>query len=127
MEETPEREFTRVTRAIDAQLTSEKRVVTGQVRDISLKGAFVLCDPAMDVGTECRVVVQIGPGEEGEIRAEALASVTRSAPDGLAVQFHDLVGAESYWNLRTLILLNSQDPEQAEEEFESHLGLRPRH
>ena len=123
----PEREFTRVVRAIDATLTSGERVLTGQVRDISLKGVFVLCDPALDVGTECRVVVQIGAGEESEFRAEALGSVARSTPDGLAVQFHDLVGVESYWNLRTLILLNSADPDRAEEELASHLGLRPRH
>jgi hypothetical protein len=122
----PEREFTRVAPAIGATLTSGERVLTGQVRDISLKGAFVLCDSAWDVGTECRVVVQIGPAEESEFRTEALGSVARTAPDGLAVQFHDLVGVESYWNLRNLILLNSEDPDRAEKELASHLGLHPR-
>jgi len=122
----PEREFTRVTRSIDATLNSGGRVLTGQVRDISLKGAFVLCDPALAVGTECQVVVQVGPTDAPEWRVEAMGSVARCTPDGLAVQFHDLIGLESYWNLRTLILFNSADPERAEEELASHLGLRPR-
>ncbi len=118
-----EREFTRVTRAIDATLTSGKRVLTGRVRDISLKGVFVACLSGWDAGTECDIVVQAPPIEGPEWRVEAKGSIARSGPDGVAVQFHDLVGLESYWNLRNLILFNAADPEKAEKELEAHVGL----
>ncbi len=120
---TGEREFTRVTRAIDATLTAGERVLTGRVRDISLKGVFVTCPSGWDAGTECDVVVQVPPSEGPEWRVEAKGCVARSGPEGVAVQFHDLVGLESYWNLRNLILFNAADPEKAEQELEAHVGL----
>jgi len=50
--------------------------------------------------------------------------VVRSAPDGIAIHFRELLGLDSYEHLRNLILHNAVDPDQAEQEFESHIGLR---
>ncbi len=41
----------------------------------------------------------------------------------LAVEFTEL-DPDSYNHLRRLILSNAKDPEKAEQEFESHWGIR---
>jgi hypothetical protein len=119
----PQREFTRVKRAIEAELSSGEETLRGQVRDISLKGLFVLCEPRWQVDTHCFVVVLLGLDSAGALRVEGKARVARVEADGLGVEFFELLGLESYWHLRNIVLYNADDPERAEEEFASHLGL----
>jgi hypothetical protein len=125
-ERTPEREFTRVTRTIETELRAPAGVVHGLARDISLKGMFVECQPTLAAGTECEASVFLSTEEDPEWRVEAKGRVARVASDGLAIEFRDLIGLDSYWNLRSIVLYNSPDPERAEKEFAQHSGLRPR-
>jgi hypothetical protein len=127
MDEHPiKREFTRVRRATQAELSSGEETLRGQVRDISLKGLYVLCEPRWQAGTECQVAVKLGLDAEGELLVGARGKVVRVGSDGLGVEFTQLHGLESYWHLRNIVLYNAPDPEQAEQEFAAHVGLRRR-
>jgi hypothetical protein len=122
----PHREFTRVAWTIETELRTMTETVRGLARDISLKGMFVECRSAIAVGTECDAVVHLSTDNDPEWRVEAKARVARVTADGLGVEFRDLIGLDSYWNLRSIVLYNSTDPELAEKEFAEHTGLRPR-
>ncbi len=120
------REFTRVKRTTHVELWSGDEKLEGEVRDISLKGLFALCEPHFETGTECRVLVKLGLDLEGELRVEAKGKVVRVEPDGLGVEILEVIGLDSYWHLRNIVLFNAPDPEQAEREFAEHTGLRRR-
>jgi len=65
------REFTRVQVPSDAELQLEERVVSTQVTDVSMIGAFLAgCEP-VPVGTKCRIVIFL----DGRTASQAAASV----------------------------------------------------
>jgi hypothetical protein len=119
------REFTRVHVPIDAELQLEDRVVTAQVTDVSMIGAYLAGCEAIPAGTKCRVVVFLD-GRTGRTRIEADGRVARSSAAGIGVEFEDLVGLDSYWHLRSLVVYNAKDPDAAEREVDEHLGIRRR-
>ncbi len=59
-----------------------------------------------------------------EIEVHATGTVVRSAPDGCALQFNEIIGIDCLEHLRNLILFNAADTAQVEREFHEHLGLR---
>lgn len=119
------REFTRVQVPIDAELQLEERVVTTQVTDVSMIGAFLAgCEP-LPIGTKGRFVIFLD-GRTGRTRIEADGRVVRSGESGVGLEFEDLVGLDSYWHLRSLVVYNAKDPDAAEREVDEHLGIRRR-
>lgn len=119
------REFTRVQVPIDAELQLEERVIATQVSDVSMVGAFLAGCEAVAVGTKCRVVIFLD-GRTGRTRIEADGRVVRSGASGVGVEFEDLVGLDSYWHLRSVVVYNAKDPDAAEREVDEHLGIRRR-
>jgi hypothetical protein len=119
------REFTRVSVPNEAELRLEDRVIDATLRDVSMVGAYMPSDAELPLGTKCRVVIFLD-GRTGKTRIEADARVARSDAKGLAIEFEDLVGLDSYWHLRSLVVYNAQDPEQAEREVDEHIGIRRR-
>ncbi len=119
------REFTRVTVPIEAELQLEDRCVATALTDVSMIGAFLGgCEP-IAVSTKCRFVVFLD-GRTGRTRIEADARVVRSGAAGVGLEFEDLVGLDSYWHLRSLVVYNAKDPDAAEREVDEHLGIRRR-
>ena len=43
---------------------------------------------------------------------------------GFAIQFTEIIGLDSLEHLRNIIMFNTHDPHQVEEEFHGHLGLK---
>lgn len=70
----------------------------------------------------CRVKIILDAAEHG-VPIEADATVIRSHSGSLAVEFTAL-DPDSYQHLRKLILYNTADPDQAEQEFDAHWGIR---
>jgi hypothetical protein len=122
----PQREFTRVAWTIETELRAPTETVRGLARDVSLKGMFVECRSSLAIGTECDAIVHLSTEDDPEWRVEAKARVARVTAEGIAIEFRDLIGLDSYWNLRSIVLYNSPNPELAEKEFAEHAGLRPR-
>ena len=62
-------------------------IIEGQTRDMSMGGAFIECDPDIDLkeGTECSISLTLD--EEEELIAEIYASISHSEDDGLGLDF----------------------------------------
>lgn len=119
------REFTRVTVPIEVALHLPDRVVTTTLRDVSMIGAFLPTTETAPADTKCRLQIFLD-GHDGHCRIEADARIVRSDGHGIALEFEDLVGLDSYWHLRSLVVYNAQDPEAAEREVDEHVGIRRR-
>jgi hypothetical protein len=123
-EEKDAREFTRVTTQVWAVIRgADGGAMEGLIRDVSANGLFVSCPEIVETNVSLDVEVHLGAFGAA---ISGRASVVRQADDGVALQFEMLNGVESFEHLRRLILMNTHDAERAEDEFESHLGLRLR-
>ena len=114
------REFTRVHSGIPVDVEAGGKKISGDAGNISLAGLWLPTTVPVPEQSPCRVTMHLS----GAITIRANGVVVRSEPDGIAVQFLELLGLESYEHLRNLIHYNAVDPPTAELEFDSHLGLR---
>lgn len=119
-----QREFTRVRTSIPIDcVIPGGAAIAGSTRDVSLNGCFVPCHTPPPEGTRCIATLHVD-GRGGAIRIGANAEIIRIRPEGFALHFHELLELDSYEHLRNLVLFNAEDPNQAETEFDSHLGLK---
>jgi len=65
-------------------------------------------------------------GRGGDMNIEANGYVVRSLIDGMAIEFTELIGLESWDHLRNLVLYNAEEPIRAQEQFAAHVGLKLR-
>lgn len=116
------REFSRVAIRLRAEITANGKVHRdGTMENLSLKGGFYrVPDPPRD-GVPVDVLLHL---EGTEITVHARGFVVRAGPAGCALQFTEIIGLDSLEHLRNLILFNSPNPQQVEQEFRSHLGLK---
>jgi hypothetical protein len=116
------REFSRVPVHLNADLTANGvRYEGGAMESLSLKGGFFRVANGPSEGTSCDIRLHL---DGTEIVVHAQGTVVRSGPAGAAIQFTEIVGLDSLEHLRNLILFNSHDPAQIEQEFHTHLGLK---
>ncbi len=119
------REFTRIPlrRQVDVDAASV-RVRGAAIRDLSLKGVYVLAVAGLAPGTECVVRLSLGEPPEAH-QIELQGRIARCDVAGFGVEFV-AIPVDSHQHLRNLILYNARDPSLHEREFSEHLGLRPR-
>lgn len=117
------REFSRVDIRILAKVTAkgEERVFAGE-HDVSMKGLFVKGKTDWVIGTECEIHL-ILEGQSPPVDIRVKGRVQRITEDGIAMLFTE-VGLEAYEHLHNLVLLNTDDPEKVEQEFDDHIGLK---
>ena len=121
-----QREFTRILIELEVQVTpTQQPTVSYQVKDVSMKGLYLLCEQPLPMGTECRVTLLLG-AKERPVRIEVSGKVVRVDTDGMGVEITEIVGVESLTHLRNLVLYNSPDTDQVEQEFHDHLGIKRR-
>jgi hypothetical protein len=116
------REFSRVAVHLKAEITANGKVHRdGTIENLSLKGGFFrTADPPRD-GVPVDVRLHL---DGTEVTVHAQGFVVRAGPAGCAIQFTEIIGVDSLEHLRNLILFNSHNPRQVEQEFHDHLGLR---
>ena len=123
-ESAEKREVTRASARVAVEIKLAGRTVTlDRTRDVSMKGIFCETDDALPTGSACRVTVLVG-GPEGDSTVTARAKVVRVEDDGMALEFVELVGIESYTHLRNLVLRNSEDPDAVSAEIGHRAGLK---
>jgi hypothetical protein len=94
-------------------------VVSHRLRDISLGGAFVSSDESLPLGTRCSLSIDlVGPASLLRIRMEG--EVVRSDRAGIAITFTRM-DLDSLVHLRHLIRIQSQRPQDIDEEFVTKL------
>ena len=118
-----QREFTRVpvhiwgTFAIDG-----RELLTAEITMLSLRGCYASTFGALPVGS-CQSLTLFTEDDTEALHITVESRVVRSSDDGMGIEFVEMP-LESYDHLRRLVLLNSTNPEQVEQEFRSHIGLR---
>lgn len=122
-----QREFTRVTVAIHAELRVGGIVIIhGKLANLSFNGLLLRCDATLPEQTPCLVFLHLDGGQGGPT-IEAQGVVVRHEPHTIAVQFIELIGRDSVQHLRNLVLYNSgAQGDFVEVEFQSHVGLYPK-
>lgn len=119
------REFTRIAAMLDADIEVGGRTISGQTRDVSVKGMLLACADPPAAGSDCRCTIYID-SRHGQARVRAQAVVARALPAAVALEFRELLDPESLVYLRNLVLYNAADVKQVEEEFDRQPGLEPR-
>jgi hypothetical protein len=121
-----QREFTRIPIQLEVQVTPTRQPASSyQVRDVSMKGLYLLCEQPLPMGAECRITLLLGD-KENPVRIEVGGKVARVDADGMGVEITEIVGVESFAHLRNLVLYNSSNTEQVEREFHDHIGIKRR-
>jgi hypothetical protein len=124
--DTDQREFTRIPIQLEVQITPAQQHPTSyKVKDVSMKGLYLLCDQPLPMGAECRVTLLLGD-KENPVRIEVGGKVVRVDTDGMGLEITEIVGVESFEHLRNLVRYNSPDTNQVEQEFHDHIGIKRR-
>jgi len=119
------RSFLRVATEIHAEISAAGGTVSGLTRDVSIKGAYILTDQPFPEGSTCTVLLRLdGQRSGGGVRATGY--VSRAGADGIAIEFTEIIGLDSWDHLRGLVMLNAEDVPRAQQQLASHVGLRPR-
>ncbi len=117
------REFTRVPAEVKVEISTREGVFfTQHTRNISMNGLYVECHNRLSVGTECQLRVFLGEGRNATCIG-MLGRVSRVDDAGMAVEFMQ-IEVEGFEPLRNLVLMNTTEVQQVEEEFRSHIGIR---
>ncbi|MBL7648558.1 MAG: PilZ domain-containing protein [Candidatus Hydrogenedentes bacterium] len=117
------RRFSRVTAIFDVSLTRDDGIfLAGTLRDIAVQGAFIICEPAMELGTPVEVTILLHGGID-DIPVKARATVVRREEGGLGVHFTE-VDIESVEHLRNIITFNAREPDIVWEEMQGGHLLR---
>ena len=90
------------------------------VVDISMGGMFVHTDKKLVPGIRCQVQILLGHFQH-ELPIGTEGTIIRSVNDGIAIKFSS-VKIDAAAELQSLIIINSNDPEQAAVEFSKHGG-----
>jgi hypothetical protein len=102
---------------VDVQTTGA-RLVNLESRDLSHKGVFVLGDMPLPAGQTCMITVHLSSDSEDAPSLRMEGKIIRSTAAGTAIDFVSM-DPETYLHLRNLVLLNAEDPDEAEKEFSS--------
>ena len=117
------RDYTRVTTNIDAEVIVEGvEPVACHVDNVSLSGVMIAGGHGLPEGVTC-VVRLILPGAEPPVEIATKGMILRVRPDRCAIEFREIDG-DSYEHLRNLVLLNADDAEPIEEEFDESIGIK---
>ena len=118
------REFIRVPFRTEIEIHTPARTIRSRSSlDISLNGLRTeTTGPAPEPGTPCHIRITLSH-EEPRISIAVKGLIVRAEPGTLAIHFTE-IDVDSYEHLQQLVLNNAKDPEQAEQEFNTHWGIR---
>jgi hypothetical protein len=118
------RHFSRVPFRIEAEVRSDNGTFFGEVRNLSLKGAYIAVPDSHPVGEEVDIRIYLAQDEPG-FMIEVEGHVVRTDQGGIAVDFSK-VGLSSFTHLRHLVALNSGDDDAVIDELTHFLEERTR-
>jgi len=119
------REFTRCRVKVKGEVRLPSGVLLeGQTQDISLKGIWFATERSLPIGNEVKVCLVLS-SENENYHIETLGRVVRVDQGGVGIEFTE-IDSDSIEHLRKLVLYNAQDADIVHDEFDAHLGLRPK-
>ena len=117
------REFTRVPLHFSVNLEGNEDKTCGEMRNLSLRGLFLVCDQEFEIGETCELRLELGTGDNA-IQLGITGKVARMDEDGIGVEFISLDSVDTLGHLQNLVLYNSGNPEQTEQEIRQHTGIQ---
>ena len=120
MSTTEKREFTRVPFKTEVKLSAAgKTIISNELRNISLGGAFISSDETFPLGAVCLLEIKLtGPATLLKIGIEA--RVVRAEEHGIGVRFSRM-DVDSLIHLRHIVKIQSEDPKEVELEYSQKL------
>ncbi len=120
------REFTRVAVDIAAEVQRPGgQSVMGVVEVISMNGLMISAEENLPDGLHCQIKLILRGGIT-PMAFDVLAEVVRyDKPNKIAFSFTQ-IPVESYSHLKNIVLANASESDVVEDEFESHIGIRPK-
>lgn len=120
------REFTRVDVDIAAEVQRPGgHPIMGVVEVISMNGLMIAAEDSLPDGLHCQIKLILRGGVE-PLAFEVFAEVVRyNKPNKLAFAFTQ-IPIESYSHLKNIVLANASEADVVENEFDTHLGIRPK-
>jgi len=118
------RKHRRVTLELDAEIDlDDQRTIVGHTRNVSFSGIFVVCDGAGEewCGRDVVVRVILQPGPDGR-QIEIRARIVRADDVGVGIAFQS-IGVMDYDDFRSLLIFNSDDPNELIAELRENPGL----
>ncbi len=105
------RRFTRVKAEVCADVFASGFLGKGlRVKDLSLKGAFIVSERKPSLGADVKLVIRtVGEGDSAEVKG----TVVRKEESGFAVEFKE-VELSSFIKLKTIIASNLTSSEELE-------------
>lgn len=96
--------------------TAERSLVDLETHDLSLKGVLIRGRQPVSAGEKCQISVRLMGGEPDSPELHMEGRVIRVDDKGTAIDFTSL-DPDTYLHLRNLVLLNADDPDEAEQEM----------
>lgn len=113
------RNFSRVSFAIDALVTQAEMTIKGEVRNISLQGLYIETDGKLDAGLPVDVSIQLS-GTTSEVAIKATGSVVRIDEYGIGIKFSK-IDVDSFAHLRNVVSYQCGDGDKVIGEFFKYL------
>jgi hypothetical protein len=91
----------------------------GEVKDVSLRGLYLVTEELLPVGTPVEITIFLSASEEPVV-INVTGSVARLMPGGLGCAF-DKMDVESFTHLRSIISYQGGDESKAMAEFTEYV------
>lgn len=119
MEEKEQRRFSRIVFHTTVEIVKRSFAITGELRDLSLKGAFVICREKIPVGQSVNLVLHIGEPEQA-LKLLINGKVARTTSEGMAIDFQSM-DIDTFSILKEIIAYNLGTEERTREEILRYL------
>lgn len=117
------RRFSRIPCKMHAVLTlPEASHAVEELSNLSVGGCLLPLSLNLEPGTPCRIKIKL-EGTTGEMWIRVEGEVTRSNPEGVAVQF-TRIDYDSLFHLQNIIRYNAPDADRIDHELSRHPGLK---
>ncbi|MFZ5863955.1 MAG: PilZ domain-containing protein [Nitrospirota bacterium] len=110
------RQWTRVTTGLDVRVEAAGLTVRGRVRDLSLAGVYLFCDPPFPKGTACSVTLVL-VGADPPLTIELNGHVVHAETEGMGIEFTEMP-VDSLGHVRNLVRYNTEDSDFVEDELQ---------
>jgi hypothetical protein len=109
------RKTTRVLFEAKAELRHQGRIITGQVRNLSMKGMLLNTTEQIDPGAQAAITISLS-GTSSELSLTINGHVVRMEPSGMAIEF-ETMDLDTFVHLRSIVAYNEGDENKIMDEF----------
>lgn len=118
------RNFSRVDFKVSALLQGDGVVLKGEVKDVSLRGLYLITEETMPIGSPVEITIYLSASDP-PIVINVSGVVARLVPGGIGCVF-DKMDVDSFTHLRSIISYQGVDESKAMAEFTEYMVKKNR-